>query len=287
MSARTIAITGAAGMIGTRLAEHFRRAGWNVRALMRDPRGDPFREPGIERARLDLSRPVSADAVAGADVVVHAAWTTRFRDLESARRVNEEGTAGLLRAVRDARVPRFLFVSSLAARPDAPSYYARSKFEVERMLDADALILRPGLVLSRDGGLARRLQQAMARTHVMPLFGGGRQIVQTVHVDDLCVVIERALHAGLSGAFNVAEPDGITMRELQRLLSRAAGVRAIPLPLPVAPVLAAIRGLEAMGVGLPVSSENLLGLTGMRHVETRADLARLGVTLRTARESLA
>lgn len=286
MSAQTIAITGASGMIGSRLADHFRRAGWTVRALMRDPAWDPFREPGITRDHLDLARPVRAEVLAGADVVIHAAWTTRYRDLDSARRVNVDGSASLLRAARDAGVARFVFVSSLAARPDAPSYYGRSKLEIEQMLGPDALIIRPGLVLSRDGGLAHRLQQAMARTHVMPLFGGGRQIVQTVHVDDLCAVFQRALDARLAGVFNVAEPDGVTMRELLTLLSRAARVRAVPIPLPVAPILAAVRALESMRVALPFSSENLLGLTGMRHVETRADLARLGVSLRTARESL-
>ena len=284
---RTVAITGASGMLGSHLAEHYRRAGWSVRALMRDPSWDSFRERGIERARLDLERPIPAETLANVDVLVHAAYTTRFSDMASARRVNIEGTTNLMNAARRAHVPRFVFVSSLAARADAPSFYGRSKHELEQgMSGAGHVIVRPGLILAKEGGLARRLQQAMKRTRLMPLFGGGRQIVQTVHVDDLCAAIAHAAEL-TSGTFNVAEPDGVTMRELLGLLADAAGVRAIPLPLPVMPMLAALRAFESAKIGLPVSSENLLGLTGMRHVDTRADLQRLGVNVRVARDSIA
>ena len=283
---RTVAITGASGMLGTHLAEYFRRAGWRVRALMRDPSWDPFRERGTERARLDLERPIATETLAGADILIHAAYTTRFSSLAAARRVNIEGTARLIAAARSANA-RFVFVSSLAARVDAPSFYGRSKFEVEQLLTApDDLVIRPGLILAQEGGLANRLRHAIARTHVMPLFGGGSQIVQTVHVDDLCAAFERAVGMAGAASLNVAEPDGITMRDLLRLLAGAAGVRALPLPLPVSPLLTLVRALERMRVRMPFSSENLLGLTGMRRVETRADLQRLRIELRTARESL-
>src|SRR5947199_10708936 len=40
---------------------------------------------------------------------------------------------------------------------------------------------------------------------VVPLFGGGRQPLQTVHLDDLCEVVARALERELTGASHVAE----------------------------------------------------------------------------------
>ena len=283
----TVAITGASGMLGGHLAEHFRRGGWNVRALMRDPSWDPFRERGIERMRLDLEKPIASDLLGGVNVVVHAAYTTRFRDLASAHRVNIDGTARLLAASRSAGVQRFVFVSSLAARADAPSFYGRSKHELEQLMTAPGdMIVRPGLILAREGGLANRLRDAVARTHIMPLFGGGNQIVQTVHVDDLCHAMLRALEVAPRAA-NIAEPDGLPMRDLLELLANSAGVRAVALRLPVAPVLAATRALESMKLALPFSSENLLGLTGMRHVDTRGDLDFLGVQLRPAADSIA
>jgi nucleoside-diphosphate-sugar epimerase len=285
----TIAITGASGMIGRHLCDHFRSLGWNVRAMMRDPSTYPFRERGIERARVDLAHgPYPDECTQGADVVIHAAYTTRFTDVGNARRVNEMGTERVLDAARDANVRRFVFVSSLAARKDALSYYGRSKFALEQLLDPTRdLIVRPGLVLARDGGLAHRLAGIIATTRVVPLVDGGDQIVQTVHVDDLCVAFERAVERGITGAVNVAEPDGMPMREFLRLLAESRGVRAMALPLPVTPMLLALRTAERLGIPLPFTSENLLGIFAIRHVPTRADLDRLGITVRTARESVA
>lgn len=288
MSPPTIAISGASGTVGRHLCDHFRRRQWAVRALMRNPALYPFTEPGIERFAADLPHRVDDAAIRGADVVLHAAYTTRFHDMARARLVNEDGTVRLLERSRELGAPRFIFVSSLAARTDAPSYYARSKAALERLIDGPRdLIVRPGLVLARTGGLAHRLRRAIARWHVIPRFGGGAQIVQTVHVDDLSVAFERAIERGLAGALNVAEAEGLTMRAFMRLLAAAERAAAIELPIPVAPALAAVRLLERISpVNLPFSSENLLGLMGMRHVDTQGDVDRLGMRVRAAAEGV-
>ncbi|MDQ3605986.1 MAG: hypothetical protein M3418_07360 [Gemmatimonadota bacterium] len=52
-------------------------------------------------------------------------------------------------------------------------------------------------------------------------------------------------------------------------------------------MLLALRLIEALRIPFPISSENLLGLTGLRHTPSSADLERLGMRLRSARESLA
>ncbi len=255
---------------------------------MRNAEAYPFSERGIERVQVDLPDLFDIASLDGVDTVIHAAYATRFRTVAAARRVNEEGTARVLGAARAQGVRRFVFISSTSAHPEARSYYGRSKFAWEKRLDpARDLVVRPGLVLAHDDGLAQRLWRAVARLPVVPLLGGGRQIVQTVHIDDLCEAFVRALDLDLTGAINVAEAEGGSMRELLTLLACAAGTRPLMLPLPVTPVLWALRALEALRLPLPVSSENLLGLVALRRVETAADLQRLGIPLREARASVA
>jgi nucleoside-diphosphate-sugar epimerase len=61
-----------------------------------------------------------------------------------------EGTKRLLEASRRAGVKTFLFVSSVAAAPDAPNQYARTKDAAEKLLDpARDLVVRPGTILAR------------------------------------------------------------------------------------------------------------------------------------------
>lgn len=275
-------------MIGRHLCDHFLRGGWTVRALARAPSHALFGAPDIQRFDLDLPDTLDVRAFQGADVVVHAAWATLGQRGKSARRTNEEGTARVLRDARSSGVRRFVFLSSLSAHEDARSYYGRSKFAMERLMDPGRdLVVRPGLVLAPDGGVAYRLWRTIARLHVAPLFSGGKQIVQTVHIADLCAALTQAIDRDITGSIDVAETEGITMRDLVRALAQAAGVRCATIPIPGRASVAVVRAMEALHLPLPVSSENILGLLALRRVDTEPDLRRLGIRLRAARESIA
>lgn len=287
----TLAVTGADGLVGSHFCRHFARRGWSVRALVRDPaRPPPLPAAGAPVPRFLCSLPEGIDAagLTGVDVLVHCAYATRARDLAAARQINVDGTRALLAQARAARVGRFVFVSSLSARADARSYYGRSKHELEQALDAKRdLILRPGLVLAAEGaGLFQRLRAEVARSRFVPVFTGDEAILQTVHADDLCSALERALDLGIAGALNVAEPDGWPFVRFLRELAARLGRPITPVRLPAGPSLWTLRILEALRMRLPVTSENLLGLFCMRHRPTAVDLDRLGLRLRTAAQSL-
>jgi len=284
-----VAVTGASGSLGRYLCSDLPPRGWEVRALVRDP--DAFRllRPGIRVGVCDLPEVLDESLLEGADALVHCAYPTRLADLEQIRRVNEEGTRRLLEASRRARVRRFVLISSVAAHPDAPSYYARSKHALESLLDPERdVVIRPGLILAREGqGLFQQMREAMRRTHVLPLFGGGRQPLQTVHVDDVCEAIARALERNLAGAFNVAEPDPISFATFLRMMAKRLGIRCLLVPLPFTPVLAGVRAVEALRLPFPLRSESLLGMKALRCVPVADDLRRLDLRVRSAGESLA
>jgi nucleoside-diphosphate-sugar epimerase len=284
-----VAVTGASGSLGRALASHLAGRGWTVRALVRDPAGFARLRPGIAAARCDLPDVLDPAALAGADAIVHAAYPTRLTDVEEIRRVNEEGTHRVLATARAVGVPHTVFVSSIAAAPDAPSYYARSKHALESLFDpARDAVVRPGLILAREGqGLFQQMRDGMRRTHALPVFGGGRQPLQTVHVEDVCEAIARVIERRLGGSFNVAEPDPMTFAVFLRALARGLGVRCLLVPLPFAPVLATVRALEARGIPFPLRSESLLGIRALRQVPVADDLRRLDLRVRPAAESLA
>jgi len=187
-----VAVTGATGFVGKRLVERLHERGVDVRAMVRDPEASyPFARPGIARFRCDLPDTIDLAALEGARAIVHCAYTTRFTDMDSARRSNEEGTRALLEKSRAAGVRQFIFLSSQSAHEEAKSYYGRSKLELERLLSPDTdAILRSGLVIGREGnGLFHRMRDMIRGARVIPLFGGGKQPIQTIHVDDLCAAL--------------------------------------------------------------------------------------------------
>jgi NADH dehydrogenase len=285
---RSVALTGASGLLGRHLCDHLSSLGWEVRALVRDPAsfGDP--PPGVRVGRCDLPETLDESMLEGASALVHAAYATRVTDLAEARRVNEEGTRRVLDAARRAGIPHFVFISTIAAHPDAPNYYARSKYALEGLMDPKQdLVVRPGLILARRGqGLFQQMRDIMKRLHLMPLFGGGTQPLQTVHVDDLCEALARALDRGLAGALNVAEPHPLPFSTFMRMLAERLQVRCLFVPLPFGPVLALLRSIEALHLPFPLRSESLLGIKALRQVPVEEDLARLDLALRTAEDSL-
>lgn len=116
MTAR-IAITGGFGLLGGRLALHLGGAGRAVRLIVHDVvRPRPWAAP-FETVVADVTDAGAlADAVAGADTVVHLAALNAqacAADPAAAARVNVGGTANLVAAARSAGVRRVLYVSTV------------------------------------------------------------------------------------------------------------------------------------------------------------------------------
>jgi nucleoside-diphosphate-sugar epimerase len=100
-------VTGARGFLGSAIARALPR----VRGIGRGAKPDDAEVQDWVTA--DLSRGLSADALAGADVVVHAAAETAG-GYDAHQRNTIDGTRNLLRAMRDAGVSRLVLVSSLS-----------------------------------------------------------------------------------------------------------------------------------------------------------------------------
>jgi nucleoside-diphosphate-sugar epimerase len=121
-----ILVTGAAGMVGRKLAERLVRDGALgservSHVCLADVVEQPERPPGVETLVAELSDPeVAQDLVSSRpDVIFHLAAVVSGEaeaDFEKGYRVNLDGTRLLLDAVRGLRDyrPRFVFTSSIA-----------------------------------------------------------------------------------------------------------------------------------------------------------------------------
>jgi len=179
-----------------------------------------------------------------------------------------------------------VFISSTGAHSEALSYYGQSKLAIEECLDLGRdLVIRPGLILG-NGGLFQRISGSLSRFGFVPVFEGGRQTIQTVHVEDLSHAVVRAIEQGLVGRFVVAEPEGLELRDLFRQIADRMGTRVRLVPLPAAPLLFLLRLAERLRLRLPLTSENVLGAQSLRTQPSAADLQAIGVTVRSTPESL-
>lgn len=285
--ARVIAISGAAGFLGATLCRHFARHGLEVRALARDPARRPPGLEGLRWFRCVLPDFVDASAFDGANVLVHCAYDMRFRSAEQARAVNRIGSERLFRIARERGVRKIVFVSSMSAHAQAVSIYGRTKLEVEALLDRDRdLAVRPGHILG-EGGVFWRTAAAITAFPFIPLFFGGRQQVQTIHVEDVCEGIRLAIELDCTGTLLLSEREPVTLREFYGAIAQALGKQPRFLRVPGRVARAGLRAAERLGFSLPLSSDNLQGLRRLRAFDVAGDLRRIGLSPRTMRESLA
>jgi nucleoside-diphosphate-sugar epimerase len=288
---RTMLITGASGFIGGYMARVALTQGYVVKTLSRSTASIPATVTERHRYIGELPGKIPIKAFQDVSVVVHcAAWVKAGSEM--ARSINVEGTLNLAEMAFQEKVETFIFLSSQSARHDATSDYGLSKYSAEQALlsrflntGLKIIILRPGLVTGPGHqGLYRRLCRIVDAWPILPLLGGGKSIVQPIHVEDLCYAIYRCdqIAAQLNGRIlNLGCPGGVVLAEfLQALASARRGRKKFTITVPIWPVAAAVLTAERLGLSLPITSVNLKGLTKVERMKTQEDMAFLGVPIR-------
>ncbi|OUX73718.1 NAD(P)-binding domain-containing protein [Synechococcus sp. MEDNS5] len=116
MSPRTIAISGASGKTGFRIAEEVLAAGDQPRLLLRADSQIPASLEGCEQHRLSLLDPSALDhALLGADALVIATGARPSVDLTGPMRVDAWGVQRQLESCQRVGLRRVVLVSSLCS----------------------------------------------------------------------------------------------------------------------------------------------------------------------------
>ena len=258
-----ILVTGAAGFIGSHLAERLMESGYEVvgvdgftgyysrerklRNLARASEGESFRFVEGDLLDLDLDnllRGVDSVAHLAAESGVRASWGDDFsRYMER----NVEATQRLLEALPGQSVERFVFASSSSVygSVDGPaketasrcpaSPYGLSKLAAEELVrlyarqrGVPATILRYFTVYGPrqrpDMALSRFISAAL-RGETLHVFGDGSQMREMTYVSDVVDATVAALQAPPGSVYNVGGGARATVDELVDHVRRVLDIR--------------------------------------------------------------
>jgi uncharacterized protein YbjT (DUF2867 family) len=201
-----VLLTGASGFVGGHLLRRLVRAGYTVVAAVRSARrlACTLCDAGRSRVQIlevDLFDATSlARAVGPADAAINAVGIIMEHHAagQTFQRVHVELTDSLLAACRQIPIDRFVHISALGARPDAPSRYHQTKWEAEERIRQSGLrwtIFRPSLIHGPDGQFMHLMKQLTTGLFppMLPCLGSGRSKLQPIFVDDLAEIVVASL----------------------------------------------------------------------------------------------
>jgi 2-alkyl-3-oxoalkanoate reductase len=253
-------VTGATGLLGSHIVEKLIAAGEGVRVLVR-PNSDTSVLDGwkVEKALGDVTDAASVQAaMKGVKTVYHAAaqvgdWGPWDRFVA----VTIEGTRNMLHAARDAKVGRFLHVSSISTygHPDgkglvldetAPlgelgvnlyrwSYYSLAKVEAEKLAraahakgDVPLTVVKPSWLYGpRDRASMPRLIKAIRNRKIKVLGDGTNRLNLTYAGNEAegCILAATTPKA-LGETYNLSNDGVITQGEYFAKIAQCLGVKA-------------------------------------------------------------
>jgi len=239
-----ILVSGARGFVGSALSTRLAAAGHDVWHGVRRARGP-------RDVALDYTQPFDKQAwrtrLEQFDAVVNAVGILVESGRQGFEQLHQLGPVALFEAAAAAGVRRVLQVSALgAATGDTP--YFRTKLAADQRLMELPLawqILRPSLVFGPSGDSAKMFR-LLASLPVVPLPAGGHQLVQPVHIDDLCEGALKLLDPAMQPqqCIDAVGAQALEYREMLATYRRSLGhAPALPVAIPGALVAFAAQTL--------------------------------------------
>jgi len=248
---KSILITGGTGLIGTKLYKFLKEKHFNVIVLTRREslsiENKDFVLWDPEKNILDTNKIENIDCVVNlaGESIDGSRWTNKYKKrIMDSRVISTRFLFTKLKSLKNK--PKVLVSASAVGcyhedtlnEQDETSdlnhnflgdVVKKWEFESRKFEDIGikTSILRIGVVLSKEGGMLRKLYPLFLLGLGVPI-GSGKQILSWVHIDDMVAIIFKCINENLSGIFNIVAPEKINNIDFTKLLSKRISFIRLP-----------------------------------------------------------
>ena len=219
-----ILITGANGFIGQHLFRMCLRHGHQISVCMHQASASlAFSDAKL--IQVDFTRDhdiaVWLERLQAIDVVINCVGIIRQKNQQTFDAIHYKAACALFKACEIAAIRKVIQISALGAGEGAISEFLRTKKAADDCLSSLALdwtILKPSIVYG-EGARSMAFFKALAALPLTPIPGNGKQLVQPLHIDDLCATVLLALESNCFSRKRV-ELGGANALSLKAMLSQ-------------------------------------------------------------------
>jgi NADH dehydrogenase len=237
-----VTVFGGSGFLGRHVVRALAGRGYRIRVASRRPELCGYLRPmgrvgQINAVQANLRYPDSvAAALQGADAVVNLVGILFEGGRQRFDAVHSAGAETIARAAKAVGAP-LVHVSAIGADAEAPSLYAQSKAEGERLVLAahdGATIVRPALLFGPEDDFFNRFAALARLAPALPLPGGGLTRMQPVFAGDVGEAIAKAVDGDLTPGriYEFGGPDVHTFKELMQFVLSTIERRRLLVPVP-------------------------------------------------------
>jgi uncharacterized protein YbjT (DUF2867 family) len=237
-----VTVFGGSGFLGRHVVRALANRGYRIRVAVRRPGLAGYLQPmgrvgQIHAVQANLRYVDSvAAALRDADIAVNLVGLMLEGGRQRFDALMADGAETVAKTATEVGAP-LVHVSSLAADPDAPSCYARTKGEGEQRVRAaasGAIIVRPSVVFGPEDDFFNRFGAMSRLAPALPLPGGGHTRMQPVFAGDVAEGIAKAVDGDLKAGttYEFGGPDVYTFKELMEFVLATVERRRLLLPMP-------------------------------------------------------
>jgi uncharacterized protein YbjT (DUF2867 family) len=256
-----ILLCGASGFVGRHIEKALLKAGHKVSRGVRHP----LHANDIE---VDFRNDVDVSSwlprLHNIDAVINTVGVLRNSPAQPMAQLHDAVPRALFAAAAQSGITRIVQVSALGVGNGINTTYMQTKQAADdflQTLNVDWAILRPSLIYGSDGA-STRMFMLLSHLPLVMLPGGGKQIVQPVHINDIsqAVVNVLARTSGSSPLRSVIECAGTEETSMAALIASYATQRGSKAPWILAmptPLLKLVAWMGDQMPSMPIGSDTL------------------------------
>ncbi len=249
-------VTGASGFVGSHLVDRLLQENHIVRIIVRKE----SKLKWIDVSKVEIFHSDYKDleslknAINGIDYIFHVAGVIKAKSKETYHKGNVEVTKNLLRAVEssDARIKKFVFVSSQAAAGPTPgnlpktedmecnpiTTYGKSKLAAEKIVKSysekiPVTIVRPSAVYGPRDPEILLFFQTLTKG-IQPMIGFREKYVSLVHISDLIngILLSAISENSVNQTYFISGERGYSWKEIGNISAAVLQKRLLKIRIP-------------------------------------------------------